>query len=263
MLKYNIIKILQILALYIPLPIYWALLAQQDSTWTFQATQLNTNILGINIEADQAKAMGPIILLIMIPVWQNSCLPFMRKIGYDIPLLLSVAIGGLCASLAFVCAGLLQVTIEQSLFAINSAPTINNTIVPTDKVVIVAASSISVLWQVPQFFLLMMGEILLSIPGLQFSFNEAPASMKSVLTASWFINNAIGNLIVVFITELHLIDEPSNQFFLYAVLMFIGILTYSVIASNFKCSYTEVLILESRDSHTQSNTQSNTQLDTV
>lgn len=251
---------MQVLSLYIPLPIYWALLAQQDSTWTFQATQLNTNILGINIEADQAKAMGPIILLIMIPVWQNSCLPFMRKIGYDIPLLVSVAIGGLCASLAFVCAGLLQVTIEENLLAIDLTQPINNTIVPSAEAVIITASSVSVLWQVPQFFLLMMGEILLSIPGLQFSFTEAPASMKSVLTASWFINNAIGNLIVVFITELHPVAEPSNQFFLYAVLMCIGILTYSVIAFNFKCSYTEVLFLESSRDY---QTRSDTQLDTV
>lgn len=216
---------------------------------------MDTNILGINIQADQAKAMGPIILLIMIPVWQNSCLPFMKKIGYDIPLLVSVAIGGVCASLAFVCAGLLQISIEQNLLAIDLTESINSTIVPPAKVAVVVASSIPVLWQVPQFFLLMMGEVLLSIPGLQFSFTEAPSNMKSVLTASWFINNAIGNLIVVFITELRLVEEPSNQFFLYALLMCIGILAYGFIAFNYKRNHTEVLFLESIEPILQSNTQ--------
>lgn len=48
----------------------------------------------------------------------------------------------------------------------------------------------------------MIGEVLLSIPGIQFAFLQAPQSMKTVLTAFWFINNAFGNLIVVFITEL-------------------------------------------------------------
>ena len=41
--------------LFLPLTIYFALLAQQDSTWTFQATQLNTTIFGVKIEADQVK----------------------------------------------------------------------------------------------------------------------------------------------------------------------------------------------------------------
>lgn len=63
-------------------------------------------------------------------------------------------------------------------------------------------NSISVLWQLPQFTLLMVGEVLLAIPGIQFAFTQAPSSMKSVLTAAWFINNAFGNIIVVFITEL-------------------------------------------------------------
>lgn len=48
----------------------------------------------------------------------------------------------------------------------------------------------------------MIGELLLAIPGIQFAFKEAPNSMKSVVTAAWFINNAFGNVIVVLITEL-------------------------------------------------------------
>lgn len=53
----------------------------------------------------------------------------------------------------------------------------------------------------------MVGELLLAIPGIQFAFKEAPNSMKSVITAVWFINNAFGNLIVVLITEL----KPVQQ----------------------------------------------------
>lgn len=68
-------------------------------------------------------------------------------------------------------------------------------------------TSISVLWQLPQFTLLMVGELLLAIPGIQFAYKQAPRSMKSVVTAAWFINNAFGNLIVVLITEL----KPFNK----------------------------------------------------
>jgi dipeptide/tripeptide permease len=66
----------------------------------------------------------------------------------------SVSFGGLCAALSFVAAGLLQLRIE-----FNETPP-------------------SLLWQVPQFFLLMMGEVLLAIPGLQFSFTQVRKELK-------------------------------------------------------------------------------------
>lgn len=80
----------------------------------------------------------------------------------------------------------------------------------------------------------MMGEVLLAIPGLKFSYTQAPKSMKSVLTAAWFINNAIGNLIVVAVTEIHPIETQSVEFFFYAAWMFLGIICFTILASNYK-----------------------------
>lgn len=57
----------------------------------------------------------------------------------------------------------------------------------------------------------MIGELLLAIPGIQFAFKEAPSSMKSVITAVWFINNAFGNLIVVLITELKPVAKEVSE----------------------------------------------------
>lgn len=106
------------LKLFIPLPIYWSLLAQQDSSWTFQATQLNTRVHGIYIEPDQVKAIGPIILLLQIVFWQRIILPFFQRNNIVLCPLNSVAYGGLCAALSFVCAGLLQISIEVCICSI-------------------------------------------------------------------------------------------------------------------------------------------------
>ncbi|XP_059613272.1 solute carrier family 15 member 2 isoform X2 [Phlebotomus argentipes] len=202
---------LRVLRLYLPLPIYWALLAQQDSSWTFQATKLDTTLFGWRLEPDQVKAMGPLLLLLMIPFWQNIVVPLIRRTtGCQISPLFSVALGGVAAALSFICSGILEVQINKS-----------------------APLSISFAWQIPQFFLLMMGEVLLSIPGLQFSFTQAPATMKSVLTASWFVNNAIGNLIVVLITELKLTSSQSCEYFLYSFLMICGITCFTFMAGNY------------------------------
>lgn len=193
-----------------PLPIYYALLAQIDSTWTFQAAQLNTTFGDIYIQADQFKALGPILLLLQIPLWQRVILPLMQRFNFNLTTLESVAIGGLCAAFSFVCAGFLQQRID------------------IDRL-----EPPSVMWQFPQFFLIMMGEVLLSIPGLKFSYTHAPKSMKSVLTAVWFINNAMGNLIVVIITSVQPIQKQSHEYFFYATLMFIGIVLFTMLAAQY------------------------------
>lgn len=203
---------LKVIKLFIPIPIYYALLAQQDSSWTFQATMTNTKIAGIEIQADQFKAIGPILLLIQIPVWQRIVLPLMeRKGGFHLTSLESVSIGGLCAAFSFVCSGFLQHRI-----AIN----------PHDPP--------SILWQFPMFFLISMGEVLISVPGLRFCYTNAPSSMKSVLTAVWFVNNAMGNLIVVIFTELRLVENKSLEFFFYAFLMFVATIVFTLLSENFE-----------------------------
>lgn len=207
---------LKVVKLFIPIPIYYALLVQQDSTWTFQATQTDTKVGGIRIAGDQFKAIGPILLLIQIPFWQKIILPFMKRRGFYLSSLESVSIGGLCAAFAYVALGFLQYRIEEN-----------------------PSSPPSIFWQFPAFFLIMMGEVLISVPGLQFCYTHAPSSMKSVLTAVWFINNAIGNLIVVIVTALQLVENKGLEFFLYAFLMFTGTIIFTILAIEFKLENAE------------------------
>lgn len=203
---------LRVITLFLPIPIYYALLAQQDSTWTYQATQTNTTLLAnVKIQADQFKAIGPILLLIMIPSWQKIVLPTLEKFGIHITSLESVSIGGLCAAFSFVWAGFLQHKIHEF----------------DDK-------TLSVMWQFPMFFLIMMSEVLISVPGLQFCYTHAPTSMKSVLTAVWFINNALGNLIVVFVSQMRLTTNRSIEFFFYAFLMFVATIVFTILSGSYE-----------------------------
>lgn len=59
----DVTMFLKVVTLFTPMPIYYALLAQQDSSWTFQATQTNTTVFGITLQADQFKAVGPILVI--------------------------------------------------------------------------------------------------------------------------------------------------------------------------------------------------------
>lgn len=60
---------------------------------------------------------------------------------------------------------------------------------------ITAPNSMSMLWQLPQYIVLMF-----SVTGLELSYAQAPSSMKSVLQACWLLTIAIGNVIVSIIT---------------------------------------------------------------
>lgn len=197
---------------------YWALFNQIDSSWTFQSSQLNTTVFGYHIEADQAKAVGALLLLFLIPFWQHVLIPALLVYNIQISPLTSIAMGGFSAVLSFLCAGFLQVNIELSL--------LSNTGVQW-----------SILWQFPQFLLIMLAEVWISIPGLSFSFTQSPHSMRSVMTAAWFCNNAFGNLIVIAITELQPFKLQSSGYFLYAFLMLLAILLFCWLASKYRYSY--------------------------
>lgn len=57
-------------------------------------------------------------------------------------------------------------------------------------------NSVSVFWMVPQFFFISLAEILLSITCLEFAYTEAPPRMKGMLSATWYLTLAGGNLLV-------------------------------------------------------------------
>ena len=122
------------------------------------------------------------------------------------------------------------------------------------------ANTVTIFLQIPQYVLITLGEILFSISGLEFAYQQAPASMKSFLTACWLLTVAFGNLIMMIIAEIqkeirinqvciefvcfrpasdlstsfmHLILQ-AIEFFAFAGLMFLDIIVLGVLAYFFK-----------------------------
>ncbi|XP_034839700.1 peptide transporter family 1-like isoform X1 [Maniola hyperantus] len=103
-----------------------------------------------------------------------------------------------------------------------------------NTVTITPPNSVHILWLVPQYVVLTMGEVMFSVTGLEFSFTQAPASMKSVLTSVWLLTVAFGNLIVVFIVEGNFLDAQWKEFFLFAGLMLLDMLIFMLMAFRYK-----------------------------
>jgi dipeptide/tripeptide permease len=55
---------------------------------------------------------------------------------------------------------------------------------------------ISVFWQIPQYFLISSGEVMVAVTGLEFAYSQTPRSLKSVMSAVWYLCVGLGNVIV-------------------------------------------------------------------
>jgi POT family proton-dependent oligopeptide transporter len=73
-------------------------------------------------------------------------------------------------------------------------------------------------WQIIPFLLLTIGEVMVSITGLEFAYTQAPNRMKSTIMGFWLLTIALGNVLVALLARFgHL---PLVDFFwLFAGLM--------------------------------------------
>lgn len=78
------------------------------------------------------------------------------------------------------------------------------------------------------------GEVMFSVTGLEFAYSQAPATMKSLLQACWLLTVAFGNVIVVIIAEAKIFQSQAYEFFLFAILMFIDMAIFGVLAMKYK-----------------------------
>ncbi|XP_030766027.1 peptide transporter family 1 isoform X2 [Sitophilus oryzae] len=95
-------------------------------------------------------------------------------------------------------------------------------------------NSVHMLWLLPQYFIITAAEIMFSITGLEFSYSQAPSTMKSVLTAAFLLTTAFGNLIIVLIESAKIFEDQSKDFFLYTGLMLVDMLLFMWLAIRYK-----------------------------
>lgn len=94
----------------------------------------------------------------------------------------------------------------------------------------VLANNVHVAWQIPQYVLMTAGEVMFSITGLEFSYSQSPANMKSVLQAGWLLTVAFGNVIVLIVAEGAGLDQ-WKEFLLFAGLLLAVCIIFSIMAS--------------------------------
>jgi dipeptide/tripeptide permease len=199
--------VMNILVLYLPLPIYWAVYMQQASRWVFQATRMDGNLGFYTVQPDQMIALNPIFAILTLPLCDYVFYPLLAKFHIK-TLLQKMTIGGFLAVIAFIFAAVVEMKIQEDI--------------------------ISIFWLAPQYLILALSENFLYVSHLSFAYNEASPRMKSVMMSSVYIVIAIGNLFVVFISGTKLFESQSTEFFFFAGILFVFMILFGVLASRYE-----------------------------
>ncbi|GFS69426.1 solute carrier family 15 member 2, partial [Nephila pilipes] len=89
------------------------------------------------------------------------------------------------------------------------------------------------LWQIPQAIVIAAGEVMFSVTGLDFSYSQAPSSLKSLVQALWLLTNAVGNFLIILLNFLKF-ERVSYEFLMYAALMALSMGIFVVIAVSYE-----------------------------
>lgn len=203
--------VLHVIVLYLPITLFWALFYQQGSRWVFQAVRMNGDIGFYTILPDQLIVLDPLLVLILIPIFEKIVNPLLAKVRLSSDLQ-KITLGGVFAGIAFLLSAIVELQIENQ----------------NEK------KHLHMAWLLPQYIILAMGEILVTVPIMNFSYTVSPNSMKTIIQAFNNLSMGLGNLIVVVVVGSKLIDSQFYEFILFAVLMLVDMAIFAWLASRFK-----------------------------
>ncbi|KAL5232676.1 hypothetical protein ACI65C_000086 [Semiaphis heraclei] len=96
---------------------------------------------------------------------------------------------------------------------------------------------IHILWQVPQTLLITIAEVMVVVPLLEFTFTQAPLSMKSFISAVNLCTQAVGNLLIVLISKMKLFENQVHEYIFYVVLVVLGVIIFMLMSAKYKYKY--------------------------
>jgi POT family proton-dependent oligopeptide transporter len=220
-----------ILMIFAPIPMFWALFDQTNSTWVIQGTKMTATMLftfhmdpqsslapllkgffvelkgpdmvpgtfAFILDTERMQAMNPLYVMILIPIFTGWLYPWAERLRVHPTALRRMGAGMLLAASSFLVTAWIQARLDRGY-------------------------PMSIAWQMISYLLITSGEVMLSATGLEFAFSQAPASMKSTIMSFWLLTVAVGNFLVAAVTSFNdkvVKATGAMQFLFYAALTFV------------------------------------------
>ncbi|MBX7041584.1 MAG: POT family MFS transporter [Ignavibacteria bacterium] len=210
--------IINLSIMYIFIAVFWSLFDQTGSSWVLQAEKMDKwvdlGFVKFELLASQIQAINPLLIMIFIPLFTSVLYPaagkFMRMTS-----LKKIIIGMFFAGLSFAI-----LAVAESIIASGGTP--------------------SILWQFWAYVILTAGEVMVSITGLEFSYTQAPNSMKSFIMGLWFLSVSLGNGFTAIVNQLIVNPDgtykldSTEYFWFFAIVMAVTAVLFIFVASRYK-----------------------------
>jgi proton-dependent oligopeptide transporter, POT family len=203
----------RIVMIFLPIPIFWALFNQVNTTWVIQGKSLTPFFLGgFKVDAERIQSAGALLVLIWVPILTLGVYPFVERLGFKASPLRRMGLGMFLGAISFLASAWIQSRID-------------------------GGARLTVAWQILPYTILEAGEVMVSATALEFAFSQAPAAMKSTIMSLWLMTIAGGHFLVAAFTNLNarfVHAHGASEFLFYAVLMFVGTGLFAWLASRYR-----------------------------
>lgn len=184
----------KLLVLYFFVAVFWSLFEQTGSAWVLQADRMDRNIdltfglfeaqwLKFELLPSQVHTVNPIFVMLLIPFFTYVVYPFVNRFFAFTPLR-KITLGFIISASAYYLTGMIETWLD-------------------------AGEVVSVWWQILGFLIITVGEVLVAITALEFSYTQAPNSMKSLIMSIKYLSVTMGNLIAVVVNTVIKADDGT------------------------------------------------------
>ncbi len=201
----------RIAIVYVFVAVFWSLWDQSSGgSWTLQAAHLNLNFFGITLLPEQVQTANPILILAFIPLVNYVLYPLIETV-FPLTPLRKIGLGLFLTAGSYVVIAYIQHLID-------------------------AGSKPTVWWQFLAYVVLTLGEAMVSITGLEFSYTQAPNKMKSAIMSAWLFTVALGNQFTARVNFFILNKDGSTKmsdyhyYLFFAGVMFVTAILFSIVA---------------------------------
>ena len=204
----------RIATIFVFIPVFWSLYDQSGGGLTLQCKKMDLSFLGYTLLPEQVQSVNPILILLFIPLANYVLYPALGRLFVLTPLR-KIGLGLLLTAASF-----LVIAHIQTLIDAGGRPT--------------------VWWQIFAYTILTLGEVMVSITGLEFSYTQAPNKLKSVIMAAWLLTVSVGNQLTARINAVILNSDGSTKmsdyhyYLLFAGLMAATTVVYVIVAGRYQ-----------------------------
>ncbi|XP_016647684.1 PREDICTED: protein NRT1/ PTR FAMILY 8.3-like isoform X3 [Prunus mume] len=221
--------------------VFSAVFAQMSTLFVVQGKLMKRTLGSVTIPAASLSFFDFVSVIIWVPIYDSIIIPIVKKFtskerGFS--QLQRMGIGLFVSILCMAAAALVEIKRLQLVTELG---------LEDEKV----AVPLSILWQIPQYFLLGAAEVFTFIGQHEFYYEQAPDAMRSLCSALSLLTNSLGNYlssliltIVTYVTtkggKAGWIPDNLNEghldyfYWLLAGLSFLNLVVYMVFSRNYK-----------------------------